>query len=68
MVNNSTNINKTNNPISPQTIEHKKYHDIMAVEIQVLPWDRHNNLVALNWLMGSHIPSLIIGSGMPIQI
>jgi hypothetical protein len=28
MVNNSTNINKTNNYLSTKTIEHKKDHDI----------------------------------------
>ena len=28
MANNSTNINKTHNRLSPQLTEHKKYHDI----------------------------------------
>jgi ribosomal protein L18 len=32
MVNNSNNINKTNNHISPQIIEHKKDHDIIYVD------------------------------------
>jgi hypothetical protein len=37
MVNNSNKINKTNNlfSLSPQIIEHKKYHD-MVFQIQVL--------------------------------
>jgi hypothetical protein len=30
MVNNSTNVNKTNNHISPQIIKHKKDHDISS--------------------------------------
>jgi hypothetical protein len=25
----------------------------MALEIQVLAWDRHKNMAGLNWLMGS---------------
>jgi len=25
----------------------------MTFEIQVLAWDRHNNMAGLNWLMGS---------------
>ena len=34
-------INKTNNDLWPQFIEHKKDLD-MTVKIQVLDWDRHN--------------------------
>jgi hypothetical protein len=41
MVNNSTIINKTSNHLSPQNIEHKKDPQHMAIEIQVLAWDRH---------------------------
>jgi hypothetical protein len=33
MVNNSTNINKTNNHLSPQIIEHKKGPGHMELEI-----------------------------------
>jgi len=33
MVNNSTNINKTNNYLSPQIIEHKKKHDLNRINI-----------------------------------
>jgi hypothetical protein len=33
MVNDSSNINKTNNYPSPQTTEHEIDHDIMALEI-----------------------------------
>jgi len=36
MVNNSTNINYTNNHLLPQIIELKKHHDNMKLEIQVL--------------------------------
>ena len=40
MVNNITNINKTNDHLSPRLIEHKKpWH--MKFEIQLLAWDRH---------------------------
>ena len=44
MVNNSTNINKTNNHLSPQVIKHKKKTQIMYItlEIQVLAWDSQN--------------------------
>jgi hypothetical protein len=41
MVNNSTNINKANNHLSSQPIEHKKDSWQMTLEIQVLAWDRH---------------------------
>ena len=44
MVNNSTNINKTNNHLS---------HQIMTLEIQVLALDRHINVAVLNHLMFS---------------
>ena len=45
MVNNSTNINKTNNHLSPQIIEYKKDHDIWhPSEIQT------QNVTWLNWL------------------
>jgi hypothetical protein len=43
MVNNTTKVNKTNS--------HKKV--MMAVEIQVLIWDRNKNVKGLNQLMGS---------------
>jgi hypothetical protein len=29
----------------------------MALDIMVLAWNRHNNMVGLNRLMGSHSPS-----------
>jgi hypothetical protein len=35
MVNNSTNINKTNNYLSAKIVEHKKDHE-MSIEIQIL--------------------------------
>ena len=44
MVNNSTNINKTNNHLSPQHIKHTKRPRYMYItlEIQVLAWVRQN--------------------------
>ena len=42
MFNNSTNINKTNNHISPQLTEHKKRSlHMTSLEIHVQGWDRH---------------------------
>jgi hypothetical protein len=41
MVSNSTNINKTNNHLSPQTIEHKKKTMTYGIGNPVLVWDRH---------------------------
>jgi hypothetical protein len=56
IVNNSTNINQTNNPLSPQTTgEKKKEH--MALEIQLLAWDRNTNEAGLTQIMGSQPPS-----------
>ena len=46
MVNKSANINKMNNDLSPQIIEKKPQH--VALEIQVLAWDRYKNVVGLN--------------------
>jgi hypothetical protein len=53
MMNNSTKINKTNNYLSYQTNEHKKYHKLQqkAMKFQVLVWDRHNNVARLNQLI-----------------
>ena len=48
MVNNSTTINKANNNLSLQTTEHMKRPLHMALEIQVLVWNRHNNMEGLN--------------------
>ena len=50
LVNNS--INKMNNNLSPYLIEHKKWEVDNDMTL-VLAWDRHKNVVALNWLMGS---------------
>ena len=52
MVNNSTNtnLNQTNNDLSSQLIEHSKRPE-MVLEIQVLVWDKHKNVVGLNWLL-----------------
>jgi hypothetical protein len=54
MENNSTNINKTNNHPSPQLTENKKRPRYKTLEIQVLAWDRHINMVGLNRLMWFH--------------
>jgi len=43
MVNYSTNINKTNNHISPSLIEHKKVRH-MTFEMQDLALDRYKNV------------------------
>jgi hypothetical protein len=51
IVNNSTNINKTNNHLSTQLIEYKKENDMM-MEIQIVTWARHKNVPVLNQLMG----------------
>ena len=47
MVNNSTNINKTNNNFSVQIIEHKK-----GPQLIILALNRHKNEAGLNQLMG----------------
>ena len=52
MVNNSTIINKTSNHLSPQSIEHKKDPQHMAIEIQVLAWDRHKKSVRVKSVNG----------------
>jgi hypothetical protein len=51
MVNNSTNINKTNNHIWPQIIEHKKAMKQMTLAIQVQTLDMHTKVVGSNRLM-----------------
>jgi hypothetical protein len=49
------NINKAINYLSSQLIEYIKRPRHMTLEIQVLVWDRHENVEGLNWLMGSQI-------------
>ena len=53
MVNNSSNSSKTNNPPPPQIIGH------MALEIQVLSWDRQTNVARLNRIPVSPIDNCI---------
>jgi len=48
ITNNSTTIDKGNNPISPVIIEYKKI-TTFDLEIQVLASDRHKTVVQLNW-------------------
>jgi hypothetical protein len=70
MVNNSTNINKANSPLSSSFTEHKKKtttYDV-AIAINVLAWDRHKNVSGLNQLMGPQSPLLITGSQTEIHI
>ena len=67
MVNNSTNINKRNNYLSPKTYTKMTTH--MKSEIQVLAWDRHKMWWGLDQLMGSQpLPLLIIGPLIAILI
>ena len=53
MVNNSTNINKANNHLSLQIIDHNKLRpEYYAVENPGHGWDRHKNVAGLSQLMG----------------
>jgi len=55
------NINKTNSHLLPLLTEHRKRSWHMKVEIQVLAWDRHKNVVGLNRSMRSQtLPRVII--------
>ena len=56
IVNNSANINKTNNHLSTQLVDHKKKTTTYDMENQVLTWDRHKDVAGLNRLMGSQTP------------
>ena len=47
MDNNSSNLNKTNNNLSTQIIEHKILRHT-SLEIQVLAWNRHNKVVGFD--------------------
>jgi len=49
VVNNSTNVNKTNKPLKK-----RKRPQHLALEIQVLDWNRHKNMTGINQLMASH--------------
>ena len=51
MVNNSTNINKTDNHLSHLTIEHKTTTTYDVGDLG-LSWDRHINVTGLNLFMG----------------
>jgi len=61
MVNNSSNINKTNNHLPPQII------DYMALEIQVLSWDRHKHVAGLNRIPVSPIDNCISNGNTDIK-
>jgi hypothetical protein len=49
VVNNSANINKMNNYLSAQIIENTERLQHLVLEIWILLWDRHKDVVALNW-------------------
>jgi hypothetical protein len=55
MINNYSNINKTDNYLSPQIIEDKSFlkSPHTTWEIQILALDSHKNVARLNRLMGS---------------
>ena len=59
IVNNSTNINKTNNHVHPVILYLKSLNTIITrhtkLEIQVLASDRQNNVAWINRLMGSQL-------------
>ena len=61
VVNNSTNINKTNNNLSHKIIEHKERQRHMTLEIQVVSMNKHMNVAELIRLMGTQ-PSFIVFS------
>jgi len=46
--------NEQSSLILAELTEHKKITIRMTFEIQVLAWNRHNNVVGLNRLMESH--------------
>ena len=61
MVNNSTNINKTNNHLSLSHLAQKPH-------IMTLACDRYNNIAGLKRLMDPNQPIMITGSPPKIQI
>ena len=66
MVNNSTNINKMNIHLSPQSTT--RGHD-MRLEIQTLTWNRHKNLMGVKPVKGiTTLPFLIFWSQTTMQI
>jgi hypothetical protein len=58
ILNNSTNINKSNNLLAPHSLNRKREKtQKLTLEIQVLDWDNHKNVEVLNLLMWSqHSP------------
>jgi hypothetical protein len=65
MVNNSTNINKTNNHLSPSLAEHKKR---LTLEIRVMAWDMVQKCGGIDRVNGIPTPLLITGSPMAKHI
>jgi hypothetical protein len=54
MVNNFTNVNKKNDHLSSQLVEHKKNSTTYkTLEIQFLFWDGHKHVAGLNRLIQS---------------
>jgi len=58
MVDNFSNINKTNNHLSSSLPEYKQKPQHMMLEIQVLAWERHENVAGLNRSMESQFSTL----------
>jgi hypothetical protein len=52
----STNINKTNKHLSPETTEHKKDHDISVIKISGRPVASASNIC-----VGRHIIRIFVG-------
>jgi hypothetical protein len=58
MLSNSTNINKTDNPHLKQ-FNTKRQQD-MALEIQILDWEKHKHAAGFNQLMRSQFFVLLL--------
>ena len=59
MINNFTDINKTNYHLSSQIIDHTKHHDIyLPMAMQFVTWDRHSYEAGLNQSMNSPFDNL----------
>jgi hypothetical protein len=66
MINNSTNINKTDNNLSLQLTKHKKWLQHKMFEIQVLAWDRHKKCGEVKPVNGSQCSSWICQSDLNV--
>jgi hypothetical protein len=66
MVGHSTKNNKTNNDLSPQIIEHKKYFEKGCWKSRSCLMDRHKNVAELNQLMASQTLTLYTPTAIQI--